>query len=188
MSTPALIVIDFQRAFDSPGRPPRNNPACEANLATLAGAWQAARLPIVLVRHEEPESVAFAPGSGGTDFKAELDGVRADLVFAKSVNSAFLGEVDLDVWLRRRGITELVLVGIQTNWCVETTARMGGNLGYDVRVVLDATHTFDAAGPDGTVLSADQLAAATATNLHSGGFATITSTEEVLRGLTVAAA
>jgi nicotinamidase-related amidase len=62
---------------------------------------------------------------------------------------------------------------------VETTARMGANLGYDVRFALDATHTFDRTGPDGTVMTADELARATATSLHEE-FATIVSTDELV--------
>ena len=61
----------------------------------------------------------------------------------KNVNSAFYGDPDLHAWLAERGIGELVVCGIQTNMCVETTARMAGNLGYDVTVALDATRTFD---------------------------------------------
>lgn len=56
---------------------------------------------------------------------------------------------------------------------------MGGNLGYDVWFVLDATHTFDRTGPDGRTLTADQLAQATATNLHDE-FATVTTTKALL--------
>ena len=110
-------------------------------------------------------------------------GAEPVLVFGKSVNSAFHGEVDLDAWLTGRGIRRIVLAGIQTNMCVETTARLGGNLGYQVTVALDATRTFDLAGPDGTVLSADELTRATATNLHGGGFAKIATTRDVLAGL-----
>ena len=67
-----------------------------------------------------------------------------------------------------------MLCGITTNHCCETTARMGGNLGYDVRFVMDATHTFNRGD-----LTADQLAHASSTNLD-GEFATIVSTGEVL--------
>ncbi|MGY4388574.1 nicotinamidase-related amidase [Streptomyces sp. TE12347] len=73
-----------------------------------------------------------------------------------------------------------MLVGIQTNMCVETTARMAGNLGYDVLVPLDATHTFDLAGPEGLALTADELARATAVNLQGGGFARVTTTAALL--------
>ena len=101
-------------------------------------------------------------------------------MFGKKVNSAFHGEVDLHAWLTERGISRLVLAGIQTNMCVETTARVAGNLGYDVTIALDATRTFDLAGPDGTILTAAELTRATATNLHGGGFARITSTAKIL--------
>ena len=54
---------------------------------------------------------------------------------------------------------------------------MGGNLGFDVRFVLDATHTFDLTAPDGSVLEADLLTQVTAANLH-GEFATVVQTRE----------
>lgn len=57
---------------------------------------------------------------------------------------------------------------------------MFGSLGYHVTVAIDATRTFDLAGPDGTTLSADELTRATATNLHGGGFARIATTLEAL--------
>jgi nicotinamidase-related amidase len=86
---------------------------------------------------------------------------------------------DLHGWLSARGISSVVLCGITTNHCVETTARMAANLGYAVSFVLDATHTFDRAGPDGVVLTAGELARATATSLH-GEFASVVSTSEAL--------
>ncbi len=56
---------------------------------------------------------------------------------------------------------------------------MGGNLGYDVLFALDATDTFDRTGPDGQVVTADELWRITGVNLH-GEFATVTSTEQLL--------
>jgi nicotinamidase-related amidase len=75
----------------------------------------------------------------------------------------------------------VVVCGITTNHCCETTARVGGNLGHRVLFALDATHTFDRQGPDGAVVPADQLARITATNLH-GEFATVVSTRQLLAG------
>ena len=59
---------------------------------------------------------------------------------------------------------------------------MAGNLGYDVTVPLDATHTFDLEGPGGLRLTADELAQATSVNLAGGGFAAVTTTAEVVGG------
>jgi nicotinamidase-related amidase len=181
MTNTALIVVDVQRAFDDTefwGK--RNNPDAEANIAALLAAWARADQPIVLVRHDSVKPGSpLRPDHPGNAFKPELDGVRAALLFGKSVNSAFHGEIDLHAWLTNRGIADIVVVGIQTNQCVETTARVGGNLGYRVRVPLDATYTFDLTGPN-TTLTADQLAEATAVNLHGGEFATVTTTADIL--------
>lgn len=181
MTTRALIVIDVQRGFDDPSMPPRNNPDSEANIRALVTAWQDAGQPIVVVRHDSvhPDSPLRA-GTPGNDFKPELDGIKPDLLFAKSVNSAFHGSVDLRKWLIDQDINDIVVIGIQTNWCVETTSRVGGNLGFKVKVAIDATHTYDATTPDGVVVTADELARATAANLHSGGFAEVTTTKAVL--------
>lgn len=104
----------------------------------------------------------------------------AELLVTKTVNSAFYGTPDLDAWLKGEGISQFVVAGIQTNMCVETTARMGGNLGYDVVVAYDATHTFDLEGPFGWRRSADEVAQASAVSLHGGGFARVVATKEVV--------
>ena len=96
------------------------------------------------------------------------------------MNSSFHGEPDLDAWLRAQGITGVVICGITTNHCCETTARVAGNLGYETVFALDATHTFDRRSPEGELVPAATLSAMTATNLH-GEFATVMSTAEVLR-------
>ena len=177
----ALVVIDVQAGFDDPAWGAPNNPDALGNIARLVRGWQDAGQPIVLVRHD---SVApgspLAPGTPGNAFYPLLDGVEPQLLVAKTVNSAFHGDVDLHAWLLANAIDSVVLCGIQTNMCVETTARVGGNLGHRVSVALDATRTFDLAGPDGVTLSADELTRATATNLYGGGFARIITTEEVL--------
>ncbi|MEU7550779.1 cysteine hydrolase family protein [Streptomyces sp. NPDC044571] len=180
----ALLVIDVQKGFDDASFwGPRNNPAAEANIAALMDAWQQSGRPVVLVRHTSrvPGSVLGAgePGHAFKDFVAQRQGGEALLV-TKTVNSSFYGTPDLGAWLTAQGIGQLVVTGIQTNMCVETTARMAGNLGYDVLLPLDATHTFDLEGPDGLSLTADQLATATAVNLQGGGFARVVTTAQLL--------
>lgn len=179
----ALVVVDVQRAFDdldywSPTGH-RDNPDCEEHVAALIARWRERGRPLVYVRHDSTEPGSpLAPGAPGNAFKDVVRG-EPDLLVTKDVNSAFYGEPDLHGWLRDRRIGAIALAGIQTNHCVETTARMAGNLGYDVLFALDATHTFDRTGPDGTVMTAEELARATATSLH-GEFATVVSTADLL--------
>ncbi|RMI13960.1 cysteine hydrolase family protein [Cellulomonas triticagri] len=177
----ALVVIDVQQGFlDLDFWGPRDNPAAEANVAALVAAWQGSGRPVVLVQHASRSSPPLFDGTPGYAFQDVVADVDPALLVRKSVNSAFYGTPDLRAWLDAAGIRQVVLCGIQTNQCVETTARMAGNLGYDVLVPLDACHTFDLAGPDGTVLAAADLARATAVNLHGGGFARVVATADLV--------
>jgi len=173
----ALLVIDVQNGFDDPAWGRRNNPDAEANIARLVEHWRAAGQPIVVVRHDSvtPGS-PLRPGQPGNDLRA---GITGDVLITKNVNSAFYGEPDLHAWLQERDIDRLTICGVTTNHCCETTARMAGNLGYDVTFVIDATHTFDRRGPDGVTVTAEELARATAASLH-GEFANVVQTRDVI--------
>ena len=171
----ALIVVDAQQGFDDPVWGIRNNQRAEQNIRTLLNAWRAVEQPVVLVRHDSvaPRS-PLRPGQPGNDLLPGINGTH-DLVVTKTVNSAFYGTPDLDEWLRAERIDHVTICGITTNHCCETTARMAGNLGYEVTFVIDATFTFDRLDPDGLVVSAEDLSRITATNLH-GEFATVVTT------------
>lgn len=176
----ALLVVDVQRGLDDTDYwGGRNNPACESNIAALLEAWRDAGRPVVFVRHDsvEPES-PLAPGKPGNAFKDVVEG-EPDLLVTKHVNSAFYGTPDLHAWLQGEGIEEVVICGITTNQCCETTARMAGNLGYRTLFALDATHAFDRPDLAGGVIPADEIARVTAANLE-GEFATVVSTEALL--------
>jgi nicotinamidase-related amidase len=124
---------------------------------------------------------SFAPGATGYPVKDEAREIEGEPVIVKRVNSAFIG-TDLEARLRGAGITTLVICGATTNHCVETTTRMAGNLGFDARLVRDATWTFDRVGPDGDAHSAEDIHAMTLANLN-GEFARIVSAAEAIAGL-----
>ena len=174
----ALVVIDVQTGFDDPSWGRRGNPDAERNIGRLTDHWRSTGRPIVLVRH-----VSTTPGSSlvgaGTAFRPVLAGIEPDLLVTKSVHSAFHGDHDLAAWLDGRGITEFVVAGIQTNRCCETTARLGGDLGYRVLFALDATDTFDEVTAEGRLVTAEEFTVSTAANLD-GHFAEVLSTTAVL--------
>ena len=180
----ALILVDVQRAFlewENAGKR-RNNPNALANVTALLDAYRRAGLPIYHIRHSSQEVGsalrAELPGFSPIEGVEERDG---EPVLIKHVNSSFIG-TDLEVRLRDMGTTKLVIAGITTNHCVETTTRMAGNLGFDAFLVGDACYTFDRTGYDGQIERAEDIHAMTLSNLN-GEFATITTTEKVLSGL-----
>lgn len=180
----ALIVIDVQRAFDEweEAGKRRNNPQALARIVDLLHAFREHGAPILHIRHEgtRPNS-AFLPGGSGYAVKDEARERAGEPVLVKRVNSAFIG-TGLENRLRTAGIGTLVICGATTNHCVETTTRMAGNLGFDARLVRDATWTFDRLGPDGDLHAAEEIHAMTLANLH-GEFARIVSAAEAIAGL-----
>jgi nicotinamidase-related amidase len=99
-------------------------------------------------------------------------------IIQKTVNSSFIG-TDLENRLRSNGIDSVVIVGLTTNHCVETTTRMAGNLGFNTYLVSDATATFDRIGPDGKTYLAENIHQMTMVNLNEE-FATIIDTNTLL--------
>ncbi len=174
-----LLVIDVQQAFNDPSWGTRNNLAAETNIAALLSSWRKMRRPIIHVQHRSlrPESL-FHPDRPGFQAKAEAEPLPGELVIYKEVNSSFIG-THLEQHLRAKNANTLVLVGLTTDHCVSTTARMAGNLGFTTYIVSDATATFDRCGPDGKVFSATQMHETALASLH-GEFATVVNRAEIL--------
>ncbi|MFE1952261.1 hydrolase [Streptomyces sp. NPDC059524] len=154
---PALVLIDLQQGIL--GLPTAPHPADTVlkNAARLADAFRARGLPVVRVRvawspdgGDLPVSRAAAPGltqappAAFAAFPDELGPLGDDIVITKRHWGAFTG-TELDLQLRRRGVTQLVLGGISTSIGVESTARSAFELSYHLLVVEDATTDTDAA-------------------------------------------
>jgi len=180
----ALLVIDVQKAFDeieAAGRR-RNNPDAVPRIATLLRYFRTNRLAIFHVRHASlDESSRFRIQLPGFQARDEARELPDEPVIVKTVNSAFIG-TDLEARLWAANIRTLVICGATTNHCVETTTRMAGNLGFDARLVRDATWTFDRIGPDGDAHSAEEIHAMTLANLN-GEFARIVSAKVAVAAL-----
>ncbi|AHM61467.1 isochorismatase hydrolase [Flammeovirgaceae bacterium 311] len=177
----ALLLIDVQQGFynqDYWGGN-RNNPGAEANIEKLLLHWRAQALPVLHVKHDSVNPASpLHPSHAGNAFMDVAVPKQGEPLFPKQVNSAFIG-TGLKEYLDELGITKLLIVGLTSNHCVSTTARMAGNFGYDVYVAEDATATFDRISFDGKLFKAQDIHEISLANLH-GEFATIVKTEEMI--------
>jgi nicotinamidase-related amidase len=175
----ALIIIDVQDGLDEPVWGKRNNPDAETNMARLLADWRVKGRPIFHVQHMSTTPTSpLRPNQAGNAIKRIVAPQGNEPVIQKNVNSAFIG-TDLENRLRKAGIDSLVIVGLTTNHCVETTTRMAGNLGFNTFIVDDATATFDRTGYDGTYYSAETIHAVSLASLHNE-FATVVKTDQLL--------
>jgi nicotinamidase-related amidase len=176
----ALIVIDVQQGLDEPYWGTRNNPAAEQNMARLLAAWRQRGWAIYHIQHQSknPRS-PLRPNYPGNAIKEIVQPQPGEPLLHKQENSAFIG-TDLEERLRAAGHSTVVLIGLTTDHCVSTTARMAANLGFDTLVVADATATFDRVSPlTGRHYPADEMHDAELTTLH-GEFARVVETDALL--------
>lgn len=180
----ALLLIDVQQGVDvlehwggPTGR--RNNPDAEIHMATLLAAWRQYGLPVAYTQHDSREAASPLKLSLVTGaMKAGFEPQPSDIVVVKDVNSAFVG-TSMEVRLRRASIERLVVVGFFTNFCVETSVRMAGNMGFDTYLVPDACATTNRIGLDGTDYDPEQVHALSVANMH-GEFCTALSVSDTL--------
>jgi nicotinamidase-related amidase len=181
----ALLVIDVQESF-------RHRPYWEdAGVADFIARTQSMidrcrdeRIPVVQIFHVEQGDAShpFALASGHVRTLRELS-IRPDAVFHKNVHSAMFGKDEsgrtLDAWLRDNGIERVLVTGIRTEQCCETTTRHASDLGFDVRYVMDATLTFPMRAASGREYSAADIRERTELVL-ADRFATIVNASNAL--------
>jgi nicotinamidase-related amidase len=96
----------------------------------------------------------------------------------KHVNGAFFG-TDLDLRLRRAGVRRLAVGGFFTNFCVETTVRTAGNIGFDTYLCHDACATTNRTGPDGVDHDPEVVHQLAVASMH-GEFCTAVTTSDAV--------
>ena len=183
-----LIVIDVQESFrHRPYSTERDLPDYLAAQNALIAGCVAQDVPIIRIFHVDGPATldnAFARESGHVVPLKGLQDFSAAATFYKSRHSALVG-TGLDVWLTSHGIGRIIISGIRTEQCCETTTRHASDLGWNVDYCVDATLTFDMEQPDGRPLHAADIKARTATVL-ADRFATLCTVDEALRRAQVA--
>ncbi|WP_280490355.1 cysteine hydrolase family protein [Nocardia carnea] len=146
----ALLAVDLQKGVAAM---PLVHPAAEvaANAGRLAEAFRSAPLPVVIVRaagmapgrteHSFRRSGDSRPPADAADLVPEFGSHTQDHTVVKRTWGSFTA-TDLDQYLRRQGVTQVVLTGIATSFAVESTARQAYELGYNVTLAVDAMTDF----------------------------------------------
>jgi len=194
----ALVVIDVQESFrQRPIWQAVNNPDIADDVNMLVAAARAEGDLVIWVLHAEPGTGGvFDPAGGHVHLLPELDYRDDETLLVKTSINAFT-TTNLAQLLTTHGIRELRVCGIRSEQCVETTTRIGSDLGYQMTYIVDATATFPIAHPDApadrTVAElladprtkqADDIVAHTALVLADRGFATVKTVAEVTGTLT----
>ena len=181
----ALLLVDVQEGVNYVkyyGGPSgkRNNDNAEENMRCLLTEWRRLGKQVAFTRHNSRELNSPLKLSLETGKQIEgLDIHESDIVVDKDVNSGFIG-TSLELELRRSGIDRLVVMGFYTNYCIETTVRMAGNLGFDTYLVHDACAAINTLGHDGTYYEADLVHNMSIASLH-GEFCTAISKEVAMK-------
>lgn len=181
MTDTALLVIDVQESF--PHRPywtEQDVPAYLTRQQTLIDGCRERGVPVVQIFHVEDEG-AFSHASG---LVRTLSGITItpDLIVEKRVHSALCG-TSLQQWLTRHGIRRLIVSGIRSEQCCETTTRHASDSGFQVDYITEATLTFPMThAGSGVAYSADDIKARCELVL-AGRFARILTVDQVLTTL-----
>jgi nicotinamidase-related amidase len=177
----ALIVIDVQQSFEHrPYWRAEGAGTFLTRIQKLIDRCAAQGVPVLQVFHEEPVGV-FSRASGLVKAMESLRIAPTD-VFYKDVHSALFGRnsngVTLEAWLRFHGIEHVIVTGIRTEQCCETTTRHASDSGFKVTYALDATLTFPMVAKSGRTYSAAEIMERTELVLQDR-FAKVVSAEAV---------
>jgi nicotinamidase-related amidase len=177
----ALIVIDVQESFrQMPFWSETEVPAFKEALLALDDGCRARGVPVVHIFHVG-QAGPFSEGSGAVRGLDWLPG-SPNVSFVKHTHNAF-SDTGLDLWLRRHGVERLIIAGIRTEQCCETTTRVASDIGYQVDFVSEATLTFSMTHPvSSRVYSSQEIKAHTELVL-AGRFARIASVDDCLSSL-----
>lgn len=178
--TNALIVIDVQESFrQRPNWAELSNPDIVGQVNRLVDWARASGDLVVWVLHSEPGTgTVFDPASGHVRLLDGLQPHEGEPVLTKTAHNAFT-TTNLQQMLTTRGIRDLVISGIRTEQCCETTTRVGSDLGFDMTFVTDATATTPLPHwRTGAVLGTKELIERTEYAL-AGRFATIAGVAEL---------
>jgi len=177
---PALVLIDIQNDYFAGGRMALEGAdAAAENAARLLERFRQRGWPLFHVQHlsTRPNATFFIAGTEGVEFHSTVAPRAGEAVVQKNFPNAFRA-TKLDTELRSRGVTELVIAGMMTHMCIDTSVRAAFDLGFKVELAFDACATRNLRFGE-TELSAAQVHGSFIAALN-GTFATARGTAQIV--------
>jgi nicotinamidase-related amidase len=171
-SDSAVLIIDVQLGMFEESDPVHDGDALLATLGGLVAKARAAGVPVIYVQHSGGQNHPLHPSAPGWPIHPAVAPAAGELVIHKLHPDSFQ-DTNLPHELDKRGIKHLIVAGIQTEYCVDTTCRRAYSLGYDVTLVQDAHSTWDTEN-----LKASQIVAHH-NQVLGGWFAALKSAREI---------
>jgi len=143
-SSPAVIVIDLQIAMTNGVQfpPVFDHERILANTNRMTAWARSSGAPVVYVRHDGKPGEALARGEPGWPIHPDIAPLEGEPIFEKTVGDAF-AETSLADWLRERDVDQVILLGAQSDECVNATCRGALERGFSVTIAADAHTTVD---------------------------------------------
>lgn len=141
----ALVVVDVQMGMFAGSDPVYQGQALLNNIGELLERARIAQVPIIYVQHDGADGSALARGSAGWAIHPAIAPEATDIVVEKTTPDAFYGTA-LHQVLRDCGVGRIVLCGIQSDVCIDTTCRRAFSLEYKVTLIADGHSTWQRAG------------------------------------------
>ena len=167
----ALIVIDIQEGLVKEN--PFDTKNFIINTKAIIQHFRDQNIEVIFIRHSEDEGL-LAMGSDNWQVYHELKPQKNEKIFNKYYNSIFK-DTELKEYLNRKNITDLTFVGMQVEFCIDTSVKVGFEYGYKITIVEDAISTFD-----NIHLSADQILSFYKEKIWRNRFAQLRTTTEIL--------
>lgn len=149
----ALLVIDVQVAMFDEGYLPHRATETRQVIAGLISRARQASVPVVFVQHEDADYEFMQPGRPGFEIHPDVAPIDGEPIIHKRASDSF-AETPLAETLTALGIDNLVVTGLQTEFCIDTTCRSAISRGFDVTLVSDGHTTWDT-----DLLTAEQIIA-----------------------------
>jgi nicotinamidase-related amidase len=150
----ALLIIDVQNGlFTIKDFPIHNEEILINNIQTLLRKARKAKIPVIYIQHNDPKGQVLEKGTNNWKIRSEIKPKDTDIIIQKEYPDSFLDTL-LDEELKKHKINRLIIAGLATDMCIDTTVKSAFSHGYKVVLIQDAHSTMDS-----EILKAPQIIA-----------------------------